>query len=72
VAGAGPPPSAGERQVRPGLVAHQVHRPDIERGHQLATAAVLDHRTAADRAVIDAFLDDVVVAVAAVDAAGEG
>jgi hypothetical protein len=37
-----------------------------------ATAAVLDHRTTAERAVIDAFLDDMVAAVAAVDAAGKG
>ena len=34
-----------------------------------ATAAVLDRRSAAERAVIDAFLDDIVAAVAAV---GEG
>ena len=32
-----------------------------------ATAAVLDRRSAAERAVIDAFLDDMVTAVAAVD-----
>ena len=36
-----------------------------------ATAAVLDRRSAAERAVIDAFLDDMVAAVQALDAAGD-
>ncbi len=37
-----------------------------------AVAGVLDRRTAAERVVIDAFLDDLVAAVEAVGAAGEG
>ncbi len=37
-----------------------------------AAAAVLDRRSAAERAVIDAFLDDMVAAVGAVDASGRG
>ena len=37
-----------------------------------AAAAVLDRRSAAERAVIDAFLDDMVGAVEAVDGAGAG
>ena len=37
-----------------------------------AAAAVLDRRSAAERAVIDAFLDDMIVAVEAVDASGAG
>lgn len=37
-----------------------------------AAAAVLDRRSAAERAVIDAFLDDMVAAVEAVGAAGRG
>jgi DNA-binding MarR family transcriptional regulator len=37
-----------------------------------ATAAVLDRRSAAERAVIDAFLDDMVAAVAALDASATG
>ena len=36
-----------------------------------AAAGVLDRRTAAERAVIDAFLHDMVAAVSAVDAAGD-
>jgi DNA-binding MarR family transcriptional regulator len=37
-----------------------------------AAAAVLDRRSAAERAVVDAFLDDMIVAVEAVDASGAG
>ncbi|SDN72847.1 MarR family winged helix-turn-helix transcriptional regulator [Geodermatophilus sp. DSM 45219] len=37
-----------------------------------AAAAVLDRRSAAERAVIDAFLDDMVAAVQAVDSSGTG